>query len=171
MSAKRTRSWGGKQSKSHLVIGKIYSNGCIHCVMMSKAWDDMLQEINDNMHLRTESRENENLSRYKKLVSPDGRSVVEVIELEQENMDKELPYVQKHYSPEIDMQGGFPTLFKVHNKKVSYYGGNRTAEDMKKWYMCEEVKRGEVKQGGKRTRRNKKNKTKKNKTRSKYSRQ
>lgn len=162
MNAKRTRSWGGKNKKSHLVIGKIYSNGCIHCVMMGKAWDDMLQEINDDMHLRTESRENDNLSRYKKLVSPDGSKVVEVIELEQENMDNELPYVQKHYSPEIDMQGGFPTLFKVHNKKVSYYGGNRTAEDMKKWYM------GEVKRGGKRTRRNK---TKKNKTRSKYSRQ
>jgi len=152
-------------SKTHLVVGKIYSNGCIHCVMMSKPWEDMIEQIKHDMNLSLEKETHGHLKQYQKYVSLDGNSIVEVIEIESDNMERELPYIQKEFSPKIDLQGGFPTLFKMRDNQVSYYGGERTAEKMKEWYSKREM------QGGRRiTHRRRHNKTKKNKTRTRYTR-
>ncbi len=149
--------------KMHLVVGKIYSNGCIHCVMMSKEWDEMKRQIQNDMNLVDNNEKNDNLTQYHKYVSKNGDKVVEVIELESDNMYNELPYMQKKYSSQLDLQGGFPTIFKISNKKLSYYGGKRTAKHMKTWYLSKLKTRG-----GYYTRR--KNKTQKNKTRVRYHR-
>lgn len=151
-------------AKHKTVIGKLYSDGCIHCIMMSKAWQDMCAQIKRDMKLVESKDVDKKLSNYTKYVSPDGNHMVEIIEIEANNMDKELPHVKSKYSPEIDLQGGFPTLFKVRNNVVSYYGGERTAEKMKKWYMMP------VSGGNRNTRRNKRKnkKTKKNTTRARW---
>lgn len=158
--------------KMHLVIGKIYADWCGHCTAMSPAWNEMIEDIKNDMHL-IEEKETTPLKSYKKYVSKDGKSVVEIIEMESESMDDELPYVQKQYSPAVIMQGGFPTLFKIRDNKVSYYGGERTAEKMKEWYISKPKMNGEKNgemNGGYTRRKHRKNKTAKNKTRGRYTR-
>lgn len=147
----------------HFVIGKIYADWCGYCQMMNPAWKEMVASIEEEM--KPVVVEKSPLKYHKKYVSKDGNKVVEVIEIESESMDDELPYIQKEYSPEIEMQGGFPTLFKIANRKVSYYGGERTAEKMKQWYFSNK----KTTSGGTRRKR-KHRKTKKNKTRGRYTR-
>lgn len=159
MDAKREKR---KSPKTHLVMGKIYSNGCIHCVMMSTPWEEMCSQLKKDMNLVEDAEKDNHFTEYKKYVSPGGKKIVEIIEIEAEHMDDELPHLQKKYSPKIELQGGFPTIFKMKNNEVSFYGGERTAEKMKQWYMSDKVA------GGRRTRRKRNNKTKKNKTRTRY---
>jgi hypothetical protein len=152
-------------AKQHLIVGKLYSNACIYCMMMSEEWDKMISNIVKDMKLKLETDKHDHLSRYAKYISKDGSKVVEIIEVESTNMENEADYINNNYLKhgELDTHGGVPTLFRINNGDLSYYNnGNRTAGEMGKFYY-------EKKNKVMKTRRKyRKNKTKKNITRSKY---
>lgn len=153
----------------HLVIGKLYSDGCIYCRMMEKDWEKMKLKLAKDMRVKMESDDHAFLKHYQRYVSKDGKTVVEVIEIESEQMDAELPYVNNTYLGEndrLDLQGGFPTLFKIQDNHVSYYNGERTSHKMGEWATDKTQK---AIRGGKTRRKRNLQKTKKNKTRTRYS--
>jgi hypothetical protein len=65
--------------------------------------------------------------------------VFEFAEIEQTNEHTLLPVVNEKYlkkSPvKVQLQGGYPTLFKIKGGNLSYFEGNRTFEEMRDWYL------------------------------------
>jgi hypothetical protein len=61
---------------------------------------------------------------------------VALVNMEAAQLDK-LPKLNQQLfggsDQRIELQGGFPTLFKIKEGKVEYYGGERTAEAMYSW--------------------------------------
>lgn len=116
-----------------VVVGKLYMNGCGHCESLEKPWSEMESKIGGK---------------------------IKVEKIESAEMDDRLVKLNKKHSSDVAVQGGYPTIFKIQNKKVEYYNGERTAPALIKWAN------GKESTGGKRrTKRNKKTKTK-TKTRS-----
>lgn len=155
-------------AKKHIVVGKLYSNGCIHCIMMADHWNNMIDKLVKELHLKLDTNNHDHLSEYKKYVSKNGNTTVEVIQIESENMEKDIPYVNDHYltkSNKLEMPQGVPMLFRINEyADLHFYDGERTPDEMKKFYLSS------IKMGLKSNTRRKKrqNKTKKNKTRSRY---
>ena len=105
----RKHSGGDTQMK---VVGKIYSNGCGHCVVLEKPWDDLTKSL---------------------------KGIVIFKDIEANNMDKELVELNNTYlsgnTQQVSLQGGFPTIYKIDKGKVSYYDGIRDMEPMKSWIL------------------------------------
>ena len=116
-----------------VVVGKLYMNGCGHCESLEKPWSEMERTIGGK---------------------------IKVEKIESAEIDDRLVKLNKEHDSDVAIQGGYPTIFKIKNKKVEYYNGERTAPALIKW--------AEKSTGGKRrTKRNKRNKrNKKTKTRS-----
>ena len=103
-----------KLAKKHhnvIVVGLIHSNHCGHCIAMRPAWDEMTENLKREMGNR-----------------------VLVHEVEANQMPQGLNLVRRYTSQPIEIQGGYPTLYKVVGGDVSYYNGDRDPTSMKKWY-------------------------------------
>jgi thiol-disulfide isomerase/thioredoxin len=96
------------QSSHPIVIGKIYANWCGHCMSLKPLWKEMKKKLR-------------NMEKSKK-------SKFVFIEIESSKEDQGKLYVNDHYlknSPnKLDLQGGYPTLFKIIDGKLSYYESN-----------------------------------------------
>jgi len=153
-------------AKQHIVVGKLYSNGCGYCTAMANDWNSMIDKLVKELHLKPDIHSTSNLSDYKKYVSKDGNTVMEVIQIESENMEKDIPYMNKHYltkSNPLEMPEGVPMLFRIDGQKqIFYYDGERTVDRMKDFYSPSK------RMGGGTRRKKRQNKTKKNKTRVRY---
>ena len=116
-----------------VVVGKLYMNGCGHCESLKEPWSEMESKIGGK---------------------------IKVEKIESAEMDDRLAKLNKKHGSDVAIQGGYPTIFKIKNKKVEYYNGERTAPALIKW--------ANQSTGGKRrTKKNKRNKrNKKSKTRS-----
>ena len=115
-----------KIHKKTVIIGKIFADWCGHCVRLKSEWAKMKTKIKHNM----------------------GRSLkhmtIEFVELgdTQENQMRNITVDQlvsdfnkKHFpmgENEISSEG-FPTIFRICNKKIDYYTGERTANNLYKW--------------------------------------
>jgi hypothetical protein len=103
---KSRHNTGGKK-----VVGKIYSNGCGHCVALEKPWQDVTNKLK-------------------------GGNVV-VKDIEASNMDNELKKLNNTYlggnTQKVSLQVGFPTIYKINGGNVSYYEGNRDTEPILSW--------------------------------------
>ena len=111
---KSRRHRGGKRGGNSLdkVVGKIYSNGCGHCVALEKPWEDLKNSLKEE-----------------KVVFKD---------IEASNMDAELKTLNETYlagKTPVSVQQGFPTIYKIYKGKVSYYDGIREMEPMKSWII------------------------------------
>jgi hypothetical protein len=99
-------------SSKKTVLGRIYSKTCVHCIAMEKAWKQLEQMIKQR-----------------------GGNVA-LLNVEASQMDQ-LPKLNQQLfggsGQRVELQGGFPTLFKIKEGKVEYYGGERTAEAMYSW--------------------------------------
>ena len=121
----------------NVVVGKLYMNGCGHCESLKEPWSQMESKIG-------------------------GKIKVEKIESGEMGRLEEL---NKEHGSDVAVQGGYPTIFKIKNKKVEYYNGERTAPALIKWANGNQ--QSTKKSGGKRRRKTHKNKrNKKSKTRS-----
>lgn len=153
-------------SKKHIVIGKLYSNGCGYCMMMKDEWNNMIDKLVKELHLKLDTEQTSDLAEHRKYVSKDGKTIVEVIEIEDANMEQDIQYVNDHYltaPTHIEMPNGVPMLFRIGGKSdLRYYDGERTADKMKEFYCPSKL----MKRGTRRKKRQ--NKTKKNKTRVRY---
>jgi thiol-disulfide isomerase/thioredoxin len=105
----------GKTLRNHkltIVIGKIYANWCGHCMHLKPLWNEMKK----------------NLKKSEKYMN----CKFVFIEIEASQEDKGKSYVNQHYllnSPhKLDLQGGYPTLFKIKGGNLSYYPSNQGRE-------------------------------------------
>lgn len=100
---------------STIIIGKIYSNGCIHCIHLKPIWDEMEKEL---------SKQHSHFM-FKKI--------------EQTNEELETAEINNTYlqnAPnKLELQGGYPTIFKIVNGKVFYYNGDRSVPGLMEWSM------------------------------------
>jgi thiol-disulfide isomerase/thioredoxin len=96
------------------IVGKIYAGWCGHCQMLETPWNQMKANLGKK-----------------------GGSF-EFAEIEQQNEPMGVQKINDTYlkksSAKLSLQGGYPTLFKIKKGILSYFNGNRTLEDMTKWY-------------------------------------
>lgn len=101
-----------KNQKPTVVIGKIYANWCAYCVQLKPLWDKMKSELRN--------KEKSNNCNFV------------FIEIESSQEEKGKSYVNERYlkkSPhKLDLQGGYPTLFKIIDGKLSYYDSSQRRE-------------------------------------------
>ena len=109
-----------QQQKQQQVIGKIYADWCGHCTALIPEWKIMKDNIQNNF--------------------PDKYIFSEI---EETNKDTEVAKINKMFvykSNKVDVQGGYPTIYKIQNGKVEYYTGARQAPDMESWFIMDNNK-------------------------------
>jgi thiol-disulfide isomerase/thioredoxin len=111
-----------------ILIGKIYAKWCGHCKMLKPEWRKMKDSI------RAKMRDQPNI-------------LVRFIEIEQVQEQQKVDKINRVYlansNEKLSLQGGYPTLFKIENGTLTYFDGNRRADDMEKWYTGGEGNSGE----------------------------
>ena len=93
---------------SKTVVGKLYMNGCGHCVTLEEPWNQMKKKIGGKV------------------------TVADDIEAAQTN---ELNELNKQHGSNVSVQGGYPTIYKIVGGKVEYYNGERTASKLMDWAL------------------------------------
>lgn len=91
------------------VAGKVYANWCGHCRDLKPEWSKMKGLLKKRKH------------------------GIQYVEIEDLQKDKKFDEVKQKYGVELNASG-YPTLFKIEEGKLSYYDGQRTAEQMADWY-------------------------------------
>jgi hypothetical protein len=111
---KKTNKKSKKTNKKHnlLVVGLIHSDTCGHCIAMRPAWDQMKESLRNTMGNR-----------------------VLVHEVEASQMPNGLNTLRKYTAQKVQIQGGYPTLYKIAERTVSYYDGPRDHDSMYNWYV------------------------------------
>ena len=107
---KRTLKQSAGMQTEPIIVGLVYANWCPHCIDMKPQWNKMKNELQ-------------------------GDNKYNVIEIEADQPDKQERIAEletKLNGKRIDAEG-YPTIFKLNNGDVEYYGGNRNANDMKYW--------------------------------------
>ena len=99
---------------SQTVVGKLYMNGCGHCVTLEEPWNQMKKKV--------------------------GGKVVVEDDIESAETDK-LNKLNQKYGTEVAMQAGYPTIYKIKGKKVEYYNGERIVPKLVSWTL-QGVKQG-----------------------------
>lgn len=99
------------EPQDKVIIGKIYSEQCIHCKTLAPEWVLMKKRI--------------------------GVKNVIFKEIEYKDENKEVSEINdnllKDSDEKLSIQGGYPTLFSIKDKKVQYYNGERDAESLTEW--------------------------------------
>ena len=116
------KSKKAKQSKKHrktqkrgnpeLVVGLIHSNNCGHCIAMREAWNEMKNTLNQVI----------------------GNRFV-VVEVEAAQIPHGLNKLKRFTNEPVEIQGGYPTLYKIKNHQVQYYNGARDHQSLTNWYL------------------------------------
>lgn len=100
-----------KKTKHPCAYGHVYSTECGHCINMQNDWDKLTVEV---------KKDNE---------------AMELIDISQNHQEK-VDAMNEMYRTDLKFNG-FPTIFKLikKNTPVLYYQGDRSKEDMKKWFF------------------------------------
>jgi thiol-disulfide isomerase/thioredoxin len=111
--SKKSNKKSKKQHKKHnlLVVGLIHSDTCGHCIAMRPAWDQMKESLRNTLGNR-----------------------VLVHEVEASQMPNGLNALRKYTVQKVQIQGGYPTLYKITGGNVLYYNGPRDHDSMYNWY-------------------------------------
>lgn len=115
----RTRKNNSK--KSLIIIGKIYSNMCGHCITLKPIWRDMKNKV--------------------KKMEKSHNCEFTFIEIEASKEHEGKSYVNNKYlqnnTSKLEIQGGYPTLFKIKGDKLSYYDPTtpRELNSLTEWCM------------------------------------
>jgi len=103
-----TKKQQHKPSKKH-VVALIHANWCGHCQHMMPEWEKMSSQISGRADVR---------------------------KIEQSEMDAKMPELQSFVKGGKRIEaGGFPTILKIVNGRISYYAGDREAGKMKAWAL------------------------------------
>tara|TARA_B110000285_G_scaffold172148_1_gene192794 strand:+ start:3979 stop:4482 length:504 start_codon:yes stop_codon:yes gene_type:complete len=94
-------------NKNAIVL--VYADWCTYCKQMKPEWNEMKTRLGANM---------------------------ETIEIEDSDFDKDqkIRDIEEHKLNGEQLEiFGYPTMFKIHNGHVDYYGGSRTLDAMTEW--------------------------------------
>jgi thiol-disulfide isomerase/thioredoxin len=123
---------GGNHTKSHktrkhhphsnskiIVVGKLYAEWCGHCRVLKPIWKKLRIAI-------------ARLSHHKNVI-------YKFAEIEQSNMQTKLAKLNETYIPspdskKVEIQKGFPTIFRIMDGNVEYYSGERAYLPLFKWF-------------------------------------
>jgi thiol-disulfide isomerase/thioredoxin len=108
---------------SKIVVGKIYAKWCGHCQSMSDDWDSLENKVDKKVYI--------------------------VLNTEEEQLPGRVDEINEIYlkdSPEKLTASGYPTIYRIENKQLKYYGGDRTTDAMYDWFVN--------KKGGENTKKN-----------------
>jgi hypothetical protein len=111
-----------QMNPSVTVIGKIYANWCGHCTSLVPEWKMMKDAVKKS-------------GLANKYVFEEIESATQGPKIKEIN-NKQL----KNSDTKLSLQGGYPTLFKIKDGKLTYYKGPRRAVDMTNWYTNHTVK-------------------------------
>ena len=103
-----------------LVLGKIYAEWCGHCKILAPKWEIIEQELPKRFPITS-----------KPLVYKVEESNMDDSKLGLETMN---PYLANP-SEKVEVQGGYPTIFKIVNGQVSYFDGPREIGPIITWSM------------------------------------
>lgn len=143
----------GKSGKK-VVCGLVYANWCGHCVALKPEWVKMVKSIKEKV----------SKNKYDEpIFVPFEQSKIELLQDFNTKNSQYLDNKSITYS-------GFPTLFKIHDGKITYYNGPRQSDAMEKWFMSNSYLKKPVTTNIMRTKTNhgkkhKKSRTSKNRTR------
>jgi thiol-disulfide isomerase/thioredoxin len=115
-----------KSPKKTVIIGMVFADWCGHCVRLKPEWAKMKSKIRNNM-----GRSLKNMT-------------IEFVELgdTQENQMRNISVDQlvsdfnkKHFpmGEQALTTEGFPTIFRICNKKIDYYKDERISKNLYKW--------------------------------------
>ena len=96
-----------KENKNAIVL--VYADWCTYCRQMKPEWNEMKNRLGAN---------------------------IETIEIEDSDFDKDMKIrdiEDRKLNGEQLKILGYPTMFKIHNGRADYYGGNRTVDAMTEW--------------------------------------
>lgn len=103
-----------QHSPGDFIVGKIYATWCGHCVALEPKWKKMTNQLH----------------KQKK---------VTIVEIESETMESDLAVLNNTHLPnsdqKVELNGGYPTIFKIVDGKISYYEGPREVNPMLKWAL------------------------------------
>ena len=116
---KRTRKIGGSNKNTMknnhdegepITIGLIFAKWCGHCQSLKPEWEKMKEKL-DGKH--------------------------KIIEIDDDDADKNeiIDNINKSLHQDKLEANGFPTIFKTHRRRLEYYDGGRTANDIEKWAL------------------------------------
>lgn len=104
------RRTGGKvANKPTVILGKIYSNHCGHCIAMANDWNMMKNNLESSKTVQYEIWE---------------------IESAEENAKKSA-FLQQHGVALAS--SGYPTIFRIVQGKQVDYNGDRDAASLEQW--------------------------------------
>jgi hypothetical protein len=102
---RKTRRSTPESIPQSMVLGKIYSDHCIHCQNMAGAWEDMKKDL------------------------PDNYTVWDIESNDEEYKKKD--FQQKHG---VQLQSaGYPTIFMIVQGKQVDYNGSRDKDNLLQW--------------------------------------
>jgi thiol-disulfide isomerase/thioredoxin len=91
------------------VVGKVHAKWCGHCQSLKPEWSKMKGILKKRKH------------------------GIQYVEIEDTQKQEKFAEVKQKYGVELKADA-YPTLFKIEDDKLSYYEGQRTAEQMADWY-------------------------------------
>jgi hypothetical protein len=111
---------------SQTVVGKLYMDGCGHCVTLEEPWNQMTKKV--------------------------GKKVTVEEDIESAETGK-LDELNKKYGTDVSVQAGYPTIYKIKKGVVEYYNGERTVQKLVSWALQKQGKSKKQKKigGGKKT--------------------
>ena len=121
---------------SQTVVGKLYMDGCGHCVSLEEPWNQMKTKV--------------------------GGKVVVAGDIESAEIGK-LDELNQKYGTDVSVQDGYPTIYKIKHGGVEYYNGERTVQKLVSWALQKQGKSKKQKKigGGKKRTNRKRTKTSK----------
>lgn len=109
---------GANLDKDTTVVGILYADWCPHCKEMIPAdkkttgkWDETLRLIEQR--------------------APNAR--VRHIQLEEANMERDLPRLNARYKVDLNTEGGYPTIFKIRNGVAHKFDREREPTVIANW--------------------------------------
>jgi len=150
---KKTSSKEKSIKKDRIVIGKIYSETCPHCIEMEPEWDRMKTNITEKCH-------NNNVSGPEYL-EIEARDLHDLTEFNNNVNNYDL------LKGDLIENKGYPTIFVIYRHGVKYYGGERNADKMENIMASDYYKDNDILYvkpiGGKKSKKNRTIKKRKNK--------
>lgn len=99
-----------KNQRKPVTIGLIHASWCGHCQMLLPEWKKMKASMRGANYNYLE------------------------IEDSDPHKDRKIALVNSRLKGDKLAVNGYPTIYKVHNGKLEYYQGERTAHAMQKWF-------------------------------------